>query len=264
MIAFSPYQVGAARVVIAFLAFLPLFFYFLKKIDWSYFVPFLIIGLFGSALPALLYALAQTKIPSAVAGLLNGLTPIFTLLLAVLFFSRKGSWKHFLGIGLGFTGTCLIFLTKESSGTSFPIIYGLAIVLATMFYGISANTISSKLQGVHPMIISTVSFVIVGPFMLAYLMTTDFLTVIQTHSHGMESLTALMILSLIGTFGANILFFRLIQMTDSVFASSVSFLAPVVALMWGVIDGETISPYFFLALILIFTGVFLVKFKRSA
>ena len=263
LLAFTPLQVGAARVVIAFLAFLPMFFYFLKEIKWNKFIPLAVVGLFGSALPAILYAYAQTEIPSAIAGLLNALTPVFTLLLAVLFFGRQAKVGHFIGILLGFTGTALIFLSKYDGGSSIPLIFGMAIIIATCFYGISANTVNSRLREVKPLIISTVSFVIVGPWMLAYLLTTDFLSVITTHEYGTTSLMALLVLSLVGTFGANILFFKLIQLTDSVFASSVSFITPIIALLWGLWDGETVSPIFLVALLLIFSGIYLVKYQKN-
>lgn len=256
-------QVGAGRVAIAFLAFLPLFFYHFKQITWNKIFPLFVIGLCGSGLPAFLYATAQTHISSGVAGLLNALTPIFTFLLALMFFGRTFSWKQLAGITLGFVGTSIIFLSKNEGGTSFPIVSGLLIVLATLCYGISANTVANYLKGVKPLVISTVSFSLIGPWVLVYLLQTDFVTVISTHEYGMKSFLALLVLSLVGTFGANILFFKLIQIKDAVFSSSVSFLVPIVALMWGFLDGEYFTIYFFLALTLIFAGVFLVKFKGS-
>jgi len=259
LIAFTPEQVGAGRIALAFLAFLPMFFYYYKNLARDHLWPLLIVGLTGSGFPAFLYAIAQTEVPSAIAGLLNALTPIFTFLLAVLFFSRIMKWQHSLGIILGFVGTAIIFISKHEGVVEFSLFYGLLIVLATFCYGISANTVSKYLKGVKPLVISTVSFVMIGPWVLAYLFTTDFFSVIQSHEYGLQSLLALSTLSLIGTFGANILFFRLIQMTDSVFASSVSFLTPVVALFWGYLDGEVFSVYFFFALVLIFSGVFLIK-----
>jgi len=222
-----------------------------------------IVGLCGSGLPAYLYAKAQTEVPSAIAGLLNGLTPIFTFILAVLLFGRKLQARHLLGILLGFLGTSLIFLSKHDGDSSFPILFGLMIMLATFFYAVSANTVSTYLKEVNPIVISTMSFILIGPWMFIYLASSDFFSVISQHEDGFLSLTALTILSLVGTFGANILFFKLIQMTDSVFASSVSFLTPVVALLWGLWDGETFHYTFFFALILIFYSVFLIKRKAT-
>lgn len=260
LIAFSPLQVGAGRVVIAFIAFTPLFIYHFNKIPWNKVKPLFAIGLLGSGLPAVLYAIAQTHIASGVAGLLNALTPIFTFLLAIMVFGRSFSWKHLLGISLGFLGTLTIFCTKQDGLGHFPFSYGLLIVLATFCYGISANTVGRYLQDVPPIIISTVSFSLVGPWMLIYLLGTDFLDVINQHPEGGVSFAALLVLSLVGTFGANILFFKLIQITDPVFSSSVSFITPIVAFMWGFLDGEYFSFYFFLALIMILTGLFLIKF----
>lgn len=263
LLAFSPEEVGSARIAISFLAFTPLFFYQLKRIDWTKFWPLLVVGLFGSALPAFLYATAQTQIPSAIAGLLNALTPIFAFILSVMAFGKSFSWQQLLGITLGFAGTAIIFFSQNEVSGDFPLLMGFLLVLATFCYGISANTVSSFLGTIHPLIISTVSFVMIGPWMLIYLLQTDFITHINTHEHSHISLLALMTLSLVGTFGANIIFFRLVQLTDAVFASSVSFLVPIVAFGWGVLDGESFSLAFFIALILIFTGVFLVKFKKD-
>ena len=255
-------QVGAGRVVIAFLVFIPLLAFQFKSIPWHKILPLFIIGLCGSGLPAFLYATAQTNISSGVAGLLNALTPIFTFILAILLFGRKFSWKHLLGISLGFLGCLIIFFSKQEGTAAFPISYGLLIVLATFCYGISANTVGRYLKDVHPLLISTVSFSLIGPWVMIYLLNTDFISVISTHDYGVQSFIALLVLSLVGTFGANILFFKLIQLTDPVFSSSVSFITPIVALMWGFLDGEYFSLLFFLSLALIFAGVFLVKFSE--
>jgi len=170
-----------------------------------------------------------------------------------------------MGIGLGFLGTLMIFFTRgeHSGGTEgFPISYGLMIVLATLFYGISANVVASKLNGVNPLVISTISFSLIGPWALMYLLSTDFISQTMSTESGGFSFVALLILSLVGTFGANILFFKLIKITDAVFSSSVSFITPIVAMGWGFMDGEFISFYFLLALLLILLGVFLVKYGK--
>ena len=254
-------QVGTGRIVISFLAFIPLFLYYLKDIDWDKLWPLLVVGLCGSGLPAILYATAQTHIDSGIAGLLNAMTPIFTFILALWIFGRRFAWKQLVGIILGFMGTLIIFMGKGGGAEQFPLYYGLLIVIATFCYGVSANTVSHSLKSMNPLIISTVSFMLIGPWALIYLLQSDFVYQISNHEYGSKSLAALMILSLVGTFGANILFFKLIQMTDPVFSASVSFLTPIVAFMWAVWDGEEFSLFFFFALALILAGVFLVKFK---
>lgn len=260
LIAFDPLQVGTGRIVFAFLAFLPFLPRMLQQVKKKDLLPLLIVGICGSGLPALFYAKAQTDISSSIAGLLNALTPIFTLLLAVSVFGGKTKSKQLIGIILGFLGTLFIFLSKDESSSHFPYLMGMLIVLATLCYGISANTIGAKLRGVKPLVISTISFSMIGLFACAYLFSTDFIYQVSNHNDGMTSLLALLVLSLIGTFLANILFFKLIQITDPVFSSSVSFITPIVAMMWGFLDGESFHLYFFVALILIFSGVFLVKY----
>ena len=220
-----------------------------------------VVGVCGSGLPAILYATAQTQISSSVAGLLNALTPIFAFILGVTFFSKKFRWSQLLGITLGFLGTLIIFFSRGTSNEQFPIFFGLLLVLATFCYGVSANTVSSKLKSLHPLVISTLSFSVIGPWALIYILTTDFIS-ITASGDANYSLMALLTLSLVGTFGANILFFKLIQITDAVFSSSVSFITPVVALGWGFVDGEHISLNFILALVMILSGVFMVKFSK--
>ncbi len=252
-------QVGAGRIVIAFLAFLPLFFVYFKRIDWSKFWPLLFVGICGSGIPAFLYAMGQTKIPSGVTGVLNSMTPIFTLLLAILFFKKPFIPKQLSGILLGFVGVCFVFFVKDQTQQVFPIIFVGLIILATICYGISANVVSGFLTSIKPIIISTVSFVLIGPFVSIYLFTSDFIEVAMTHEHGISSLLALLVLSLVCTFSANILFFRLIQITDAIFSTTVSYLIPLVALIWAFFDGEFISIFHFISLILILAGIFLVK-----
>lgn len=264
LIAFAPEQVGAARIVIAFLAFLPLFIKKYKDIDWSLLMPLLVVGLCGSAFPAFLYATAQTHIPSAVAGVLNSLTPIFTFLIAIWFFRHRFEWSQAIGVVVGFIGVILISMTKPKGSEHFPFFYGMLIIIATICYAISANTVKKYLSGMRPLMISTISFTIVGPFMLIYLLQTGFTKDVVQHPHGWTSLAALMTLSLLGTFLANIVFFRLVQLTDAVFSSSVSYVIPFVAIFWGFLDGEALSIYHFLALALIITGVVLIKFTKAS
>ena len=250
-------------MAISFLAFTPLFIYHYRKVDWKKLKPFLVVGLCGSGAPAFLYAMGQTKIPSGIAGVLNSMTPICTLIIAIVIFRKPIIRNQILGILMGFLGILVVFFIKEDTTVSFPFLYGGLLLLATVFYGISANTVGHYLSDVKPLIISTVSFVLFGPWVLIYLLSTDFVTRIQSHDHGLSSLAALAVLSLIGTFLANILYFKLIQITDAVFSTTVSFVIPFVALGWAFLDGEYLSVFHLLALILILLGIFMVKYSKK-
>lgn len=262
LVSFSSLEVGAARISISFLAFLPLFIRYFREVPWKKILPFAVVGLCGSGFPAFLYAFGQREIPSSAAGVFNSLTPIFTFILSVLFFKGKLYGKQLAGVVLGFTGASLLFLIKKEGEIAFPFFYAMLMVLATISYAISANTVNKFLVDVRPVIISIVSFVLIGPFMLVYLLSSDFVVHLTQEPAGWTSFAALVTLSLVGTFLANILFFRLIQLTDAVFSSSVSFLIPIVALFWGIIDGEMITAYHIAALGLILSGIFLIKRMR--
>lgn len=129
LVAFDPLQLGAGRIVISFLAFTPLFLFHFSQINWKRFWPLLVVGFCGSALPAFLYASAQTEIPSGIAGLLNALTPIFAFLLSIIAFGKSFSGKQLLGISLGFVGTAIVFLSKEDISVSFSYYHGLLLSL---------------------------------------------------------------------------------------------------------------------------------------
>jgi len=219
----------------------------------------LVVGVCGSGIPAFFYAIGQSQIPSGIAGVLNSLTPIFTLILAILFFKKPFIRKQLWGLLIGLLGVLVIFFIRKNSYTSFPLLYAGIIIVATIFYAISSNTVGHYLQGIKPLLISTTSFVLIGPFVLCYLLSTDFLSRVSSHPHGYKSLLALLILSLICTFLANILYFKLIQITEAVFSTTVSYLIPFVALLWAFIDGEFLSIYHFFSLALILGGIFLVK-----
>ena len=256
-------QVGSARIVFAFIAFLPLFIYHYKSFDWSKLKPLIVVGLCGSGLPAVLYATGQSQLPSAVAGVLNSLTPICTLVISMLFFTKRFDINQLIGVVIGLGGVCIIFFIKEDNNAAFPFLYAGLILLATICYGISANTVGHFLSEMRPILISTISFVLIGPLALIYLLSTDFIEIIIDTEGILLSLGALMTLSIICTFLANILFFKLVQITEPVFSSTVSYLIPFVALAWGFLDGEYISIYHILALGLILGGIVVVKSAKS-
>ena len=78
------------------------------------------------------------------------------------------------------------------------------------------------------------------------------------------SLFYIIILSIFGSAFAKILFNKFIQIASPVFASSVTYTLPIVAIMWGFMDGETISLRQFFATAIILVGVFLANKKKSS
>jgi len=260
LIAFSAIEVGALRISIATLAYIPFIIVMFKEVPWQKSKYLLLVGLAGSGIPSFLYAIAQTQVDSSVAGLLNSLTPIFTLIIGIIIFKKALIKTQLGGIILGFTGAAtLIWLNNTETASGSHILYAGLIVLATICYGTSVNVVKYKLEGLRPLLISSMSFLFTGPFAMMYLFTTDFMTDISSHPEGMQSLIAVTTLSLLSTFLSTILFYKLVQKTNPVFASSVSFLIPIVALGWGMIDGELVGLAHIISLICILSGVYLLR-----
>ena len=254
----SGIQVACLRMMIASLVLSPFAYRGYKKLsspDWGW---LMVVGICGSGIPAFLFAISQQYIDSGLAGILNALTPIFTLLIGLGFFKKKTYRKQVVGMVIGFTGAVGIIAMK---GNSFENgIYSLLIILATILYGISVNTVSSKLQHIPAPVISSISVAIAAiPCSLIFL-TTPYEMITQ-HPNGFRSLIAIATLSILGTGFANILFFRLTQKNGAVLAASVTYLIPLVAVGWGSWMGEEISFTQMIFGIVLLLGVYLTHQK---
>jgi len=259
LISFPPFTLAAMRIAISGLAFLPIIIINWKKIPWEKWKYFLLVGLTGSGIPAFMYFLAQTNINSTVSGLLNSLTPIFTFIIGILFFGSKSSRSKIIGITLGFLGAALLIMFAEEKGQNKNLWYGLFVVIGTMCYGVSGNVVKHYFQDVKSTIISGLSFVMISIPAIIYLLIDGQLFAFQGSTQEWYSLSALVALALIGTVWASVLFYQLVQNTNAVFGSSVAYLMPIVAILWGIIDGEVIGPIIFVSIATILFGVHLIR-----
>jgi len=257
--AFSPEQVACLRISISALAFTPVFILRFKKIDWSKLRYFAIVGFAGSFFPAFLFSFAQTQISSSITGVLSSLTPLFTLALGILFFSTPFSRAKILGVVVGLAGAVLLIVFGKEAGVDGNMWYGLLVVLGSLLYASSANTVGSYLQDMNALTISAVSFILIGVPAILYLFYSNFTAVLIEKENGWAALGYIGILSIFGTVIATVLFFRLVQLTDAVFSSMVSYLIPIVAIMWGAVVGEPITIYHLIGMILILSGVYISK-----
>ena len=262
LIAFDEIQVASLRIAFSTLISIPIVIWYFRQIDWSKWHYFLIVGLVGNGLPPFLFAAGQTEVSSSLAGVLNTLTPIFTLILSFLFFNQHLRFGNIWGVVLGLAGTLLIAYSGNSdfSGSRFHIVL---IVIATILYALNINAVKFFFRNTKPILIIAVSFVLFGPFSFFIFGTDDFHASIQTHPHAFKSLMAIFLLASLSTVLATMYFFRLLQRTNTVFASSVSYVIPLVAVGWGLIDGEPFRFEYFLSLILILLGVYLTREQRK-
>ena len=259
LIGFSFFEMGLMRTVIAFLTFLPFIIYFAKRIQWDRWKEYTLIGMTGSAIPAFLYAIAQTEITSIASGLLNSLVPMFTVIFGILFFGIKSNKLQLIGVFLGFIGAVVIILHGSELNIGSKPLYGLFVVVATMCYALNANFIKTLFQEADPLVLGAVSFLFIGvPFTLIAIFIGIPSKVIHEPAARL-SLLYTTILSVMSTVISLILYFKLIQKTSALFASSVTYLIPIVVLFWGVLDGESLVVFHFVGLLLIVGGVFLVR-----
>ena len=263
LLSFSALQVAALRMSISGLIFLPYLCFRYKVIDWSKWKYYMVIGFVGGGLPAICFAIAQQHVNSSVAGVLNALAPLFTLVFGVVLFKNEFVPSRLVGVFIGLIGAiALIFLnTKQGSSTSNQW-YGMLCVMATMMYGISANTIGKYMKGLNSVDVVAVSYTIAGmPFLLVLLTLTDFVTVLQTKPEAWLSLSYMAILALVGTVLANIIFISLIQKTNALFGSMVTYMIPFVAILLGFLDHENIGIYHFGSMAMILGGVYITSKK---
>ena len=259
LIAFDAGQVGSLRIIAAAVFLLPFAIQRMKRAKRKHFVVLLTLGFTGSLIPAFLFAMAQTRIDSAIAGALNAITPFWVIMLGALFFYQKINLRIAIGLFVGFAGTTLLVIAgKEGLGN--VNLYGLFVIAATVCYGLNLNLIKFKLSELDAITITSVSLVMTGPIAILYLLaSTDFMSIIRTGDQVMTSFGAVVLLGVLGTAVALVLFNKLVLIKSPVFASSVTYLIPVVAVAWGIIDGEKIVTGQLMGMGLILAGVFIAN-----
>ena len=250
---FSAYQLASLRILISFVCLLPVALRCLSKFNKKNFLSILIIGFFGSGIPAFLYPLAETRIDSSLTGMLNSLSSVFTLVIGIVFYQRKAIRSQIAGVFLGFAGAAGLLY----SGSLTFNYYGLFVVLATLMNGFSNNEVS-KVEGLNGLEITALSFFVVSPFALALLLGTDIHAVFLT-PHWLLNFGFIAILSVVGSAFANAIYYFLVRDTSPIVASVVVYFIPIVATLWGLSDNEHLAPTMFISVLLVLAGVYLIN-----
>lgn len=256
LIAFSDMQIAALRMGLAWIITLPFLLPRFKEISKKEWLVLLSVGLTGNGIPAFLFAIAQTKIDSSLTGMLNSLVPILTMVFGLLFFRLRTWVTQVVGLIIGFIGALLLIVMPGGIDGFKP--YALLVVLASMCYAFNLNVVRRFLPTMPSMLITAGSFLWIGPACLIFLFSTDFLARFD-HEYALQSFGAISILAIVGTTLAVLMFNKLIQSGGALFASMVTYIVPVVAILWGVIDGEKISSWSVIGVLIILAGVYLVN-----
>lgn len=259
---FDAGEVGALRMFSASIVLFPLAIRWFKKFTTKQYLYLFIVGFVGSFLPAFLFAKAETGLSSAVAGVLNALTPVFVIIIGAIFFHQRFTSRIALGVIIGFAGTVTLMLAGED-GSSFSLnFFALYIILATVFYGLNVNVIKYKLHGIPAIPLTAMAFTLILPFSALYLFGySDFIVVLKSNPDAWISVFYITLLGVIGTAAAMVLFNKMIQFISPVFASSVTYLIPIVAVAWGLLDGETLLLQHYIAMVIILIGVYITNRK---
>ena len=265
---FSALELGAARVSVAALLLLPFALRHVGRVERSRFKWLALSGVVGTLIPAFLFAYAETRLASGLAGVLNALTVVFTLLVGALLFGQRLTGLRVLGIALGLLGTVVLMWLGGSGGDATPAgtgnaWYGLYIVAATLGYGLSVNVIKHQLGGLTPVAVTAVLLLLIGGPALAYLLLgTDFLHKLAAVPGAWVAFGYIALLAAMSTAVAMVLFNKLIQQSTALFASSSTYLIPIVALAWGALDGEAFNLWHLLGMAIILAGVLIIHRAR--
>ena len=264
LLGLTAYQLGALRTIISGVILLAVGFNKLKTIPKSKWKWLLISGLLGSFIPSFFFAIAETEIDSAVASILNSLVPLNTILLGFAVFKIASTKRQVFGVIVGFIGTAILILKGSELNPNQNYLYAGFVIASTLMYAANVNIIKRHLQHVKPLAIAAGNYVFIVIPALIVLLFTDFFSLETFNNPALpKALLYITILSVLGTAMAKVIFFKLVQISTPVFASSVTYIMPIVALIWGVLDGEAFSFIQGLAALLILFGVYL-SHKRKA
>jgi drug/metabolite transporter (DMT)-like permease len=267
---FSPEEVACLRILIAAVSFLPFALPHIRKIKKEEWLAIVLVGGLGNAIPAFLFPKSLEVITTATAGILNSLSPVFTLVLGAAFFGFRFKKSRSLGIVVGLLGASLLVLFKADKpnitpDTYSPLTYSLFALMAVMAagcYGLSTNIIKRHLNTTRSWLVSSFALGSMAlPALLYFVGLTDGPQKIAAGGEVWEALGYLFILAFFGTAVAVALFNRMIQLTDPIFSSSVTYLIPIVALGWGIVIGEEVGWQQIVGLLTILSGIYLVNRK---
>lgn len=260
----SPVQLGALRTLFAGLFLVIIGFRTLRKIKGKIWYWLILSGLLGTFFPSILFSYAETEIDSAIASILNSTVPLQALIVGIIFFKRQFFSQQFLGVLIGLLGSFLLIWIGANVKSDQNYWFALLPILASLMYAFNANIIKFKLKNLSALSITTASFLLLIPISLGVLIATDFFSAENLNQPATQTaLGYILALALLGTTFAKIIFNRLVQLSNPVFSTSVTYLIPIVALFWGVLDGEQFQLTQLFAGAIILLGVYFSNRKKK-
>lgn len=265
MKAFDSDEVAALRITIASAVMLPFLAKYYRIDLRKNLKGLLLMGVFGNLIPAFLFTKAETEISSSLTGMLNALTPLFTIIVGMLAFRQSASRNQVAGVLVGFVGAVvLVVYGDEGNEPSKNALYSLLVALATLCYAISVNGIKAYLGHLNSLQATVWSFSLIGPVAAIYLFGfTDVVKDVHQNPAAMRALGFISILAIVGSALSVVVYNVLIKLSGTVFAASCTYLIPVVAIGWGLYDGETVNGMQLLAVLVIIAGTWLINRSKA-
>ena len=259
LVSFTAVQVGALRVSIAAIVLLVFGYKHLQIISRKNIVQLFLAGLLGSFMPAFLFAKAQSQLDSGITGILNSLVPLFTVIVGIYLFKIKVKFIQIVGIVIGLVGTLILILKGADVNTDTNYYYALFVVAASISYAFNSNLLKKYLYKEKALSITVSAFSMFLIPSLIILYCTGFFSEYVFNSQQNSSLMYIAILAIVGTAISVVIFNQLIKISSPVFATSVTYLIPIVAVTWAVFDGESLHWIQLLGTTIILSGVYLVN-----
>lgn len=258
---FNPFQVGALRVLIAGIILMPLAISKYKLFPKKHIKWLILAALTGNFIPMFLFPIAETEISSSIAGIINSMMPIFVIIVGALVWKFETTKQQIIGVCISFTGVCLLAF-GGGDGTELKLIPIVLLLVATLCYAISTTTVKSKLMELSSTILSAFvfSFVLFFPSLIALSLTGFF----SEFTFSKDVMTGLMFVGLLSVFGTGLamtLNYRLLKVSTPLFASTVTLLMPIVAIIWGILDGEKLTVMQFVGASIIIAGLIFLRTK---
>jgi drug/metabolite transporter (DMT)-like permease len=264
LVGLSALQVGSLRTVFAALFLIMIGLRSLKYIKGKQWLWIGISGFFGTFFPAYLFSFAETEIDSAIVSILNSTTPLLSMLVGIIVFEAAFVKKKFIGVIVGLAGTTALIWSGATLNPHQNYWYSLLVILASLFYGFNANIIKRHLQTLPALAITTGNFMVIVLPALVVLASTGFFSEETLSAPNVPlSLLYIGILGVVGTGAALIVFNKLIQISDPVFSTSVTYLVPIVAVGWGILDGEEFTLVQLFSGVIIIMGVLIVNSRKK-
>ena len=264
LLGLTPIQLGGLRIVFASLILFIFGFQSLKTVQRKDVKWIIAAGLLSSFFPPFLFAIAQTEIDSGVTSIFNSVVPLLTTGVGILAFGAIVSRRQVLGVVIGLLGTVALILAGMEFKPDRNYAYATLILISALGYAININIVKSRLAHLTPLSVTTASFGVAFLPSLVIIFFSGFLEDVQSKPEINTAIWYLLALAVIGTAAANILFNKLIHLSSPIFAASVSYLIPIVAVLWAILDGEVMNAYQLFGGVIILLGVWLVNRKKKA